>query len=312
MSRNFEMLQQAEQSRNLFRSAVVATPISTPQVAPAQTEPQPRQTEKPDTDERPAQSSFSDLEKAAAAPSGLASRSWISRLRTILHRATGGSVEATSNRGNIDFKNMALQEEIKLVERVFLGPDTGLNRMILFSGVDKAEGGARVCARTAHALASRTHGSVCMIDLDQSSRSLQRHLGIGNSPGLSEALLQSDSIRHYAQPLTLNNLWMIPCGGAADHPQVMRNSERIKIRFEELRRQFDFVLLNAPSMSMTVHLTQLAKLADGVIFVIEANSTRRETTRRLKESLQEIQARVLGVVLNDRSFPIPESVYRKL
>ena len=129
---------------------------------------------------------------------------------------------------------------------------------------------------------------------------------------IDEAMLQSASIRHYAQPLTLNNLWMIPCGGAADHPQVMRNSERIKIRFEELRRQFDFVLLNAPSMSMTANLTQLAKLADGVIFVIEANSTRRETTRRLKESLQEIQARVLGVVLNDRRFPIPASVYRKL
>jgi Mrp family chromosome partitioning ATPase len=53
-------------------------------------------------------------------------------------------------------------------------------------------------------------------------------------------------------------------------------------------------------------------LSDGVIFVVEANSTRRETTKRFKESLEEVRVRVLGVVLNDRTFPIPESVYRKL
>jgi Mrp family chromosome partitioning ATPase len=46
--------------------------------------------------------------------------------------------------------------------------------------------------------------------------------------------------------------------------------------------------------------------------VIEANSTRRETTRKAKESLEAANVRLLGAVLNKRTFPIPEVFYRKL
>ena len=84
------------------------------------------------------------------------------------------------------------------------------------------------------------------------------------------------------------------------------------MRFEELRAEFDYILINAPTMGTTANLTLLGQMADGVIFVVEANSTRRETTKQFKESLEEAHVRVLGVVLNNRTFPIPEAVYRKL
>jgi Mrp family chromosome partitioning ATPase len=48
------------------------------------------------------------------------------------------------------------------------------------------------------------------------------------------------------------------------------------------------------------------------VLVVEANSTRRETVRELMEELQMLRTRVLGVVLNNRTFPIPEAIYHKL
>ena len=53
-------------------------------------------------------------------------------------------------------------------------------------------------------------------------------------------------------------------------------------------------------------------MADGVVLVIEANSTRREAARMAKETFESANVKLLGAILNNRTFPIPESLYRKL
>lgn len=315
MSRNFEMLQQAEQGRTLFQSPAPSAPQPAPQLVPEQVEPVRQEIVLPMEPERVtrAQAAGVGTANGTTAPAVADLLPW----RLWLHAAgnwlgTRSIRQARPARGNINYKNMSQQEEVKLVERIFLGPDAGSNRVVLFSGVDRAEGGARICARAARTLAARVHGSVCILDADLQSRSLQQHLRMESVPGFCEAVMQSGPIRHYARLLALSNLWMMTSGGEGAHSQAPLNSDRMRVRFDELRRQFDYILINAPSLGTTANLAQFAQLADGVIFVVDANSTRRETTKQFKENLQELRVRVLGVVMNDRTFPIPESVYRKL
>jgi len=56
----------------------------------------------------------------------------------------------------------------------------------------------------------------------------------------------------------------------------------------------------------------LGQLADGMILVLEAHNTRRVAARRTKEILEASNVRLLGTVLNGRTFPVPERIYRKL
>src|SRR5258708_13697834 len=56
----------------------------------------------------------------------------------------------------------------------------------------------------------------------------------------------------------------------------------------------------------------MGQLADGVILVLSAQRTRRVTARNVKEGLERAEARILGTVLSDRDFPIPERIYRRL
>jgi len=314
------MIQKAEQSRTLFQSPVEAPPP--PPKPPVQVAV--AEQAAPETLEekilrhgnlRASQPGVQNGHLAGAAkPSqgnGSVSRpSWLRTAITFLGLSSDG--ESHEIPRSLDYQSMALQEEIKLVERIFLSQDSGSNRVILFSGVDDADGGARVCAQAAQTLAAQIHGSVCVLDADLHSRSLQRQFLVKNTSGISEALLQSGPVRNYAHSLPPGNLWIITSGGETLNPQVPLNSDRMRVRFDELRRQFDYILINAPSISTTAQLTQFGQLSDGVIFVVKANSTRRGTTRQLKESLEELRVRVLGVVLNDRTFPIPDSVYRKL
>jgi hypothetical protein len=46
--------------------------------------------------------------------------------------------------------------------------------------------------------------------------------------------------------------------------------------------------------------------------VLGAHSTRRATARKIKETLEAAQARILGTVLSERTFPVPERIYRRL
>jgi Mrp family chromosome partitioning ATPase len=79
----------------------------------------------------------------------------------------------------------------------------------------------------------------------------------------------------------------------------------------ELRTLFKYVVIHLPLHSDRASIVP-SFAGDGLVLVVEANSTRRETVRELMEELQMLRTRVLGVVLNNRTFPIPEAIYHKL
>jgi len=81
---------------------------------------------------------------------------------------------------------------------------------------------------------------------------------------------------------------------------------------KELRAEFDYVLVDAPPVNLYADAILLGQLADGVVLVVQANSTRRETARKVKETLQAAKVNLLGTVLDKRTFPIPEPFYRRL
>jgi Mrp family chromosome partitioning ATPase len=86
----------------------------------------------------------------------------------------------------------------------------------------------------------------------------------------------------------------------------------MKTRIDELRGEFDYVLIDSPPLNIYADGVTLGKLADGLVLVLEANSTRREAAARVAENLRAAQVRVVGAVLNKRTFPIPESLYHRL
>jgi len=96
-----------------------------------------------------------------------------------------------------------------------------------------------------------------------------------------------------------------------DAPSLL-TSERLKNRFTELRKEFDFVLVDAPPLSRYADAITLGQVTDGFVLVLEANATRREVAQMAADSLRAAQIRILGAVLNKRTFPIPSLLYKKL
>jgi Mrp family chromosome partitioning ATPase len=86
----------------------------------------------------------------------------------------------------------------------------------------------------------------------------------------------------------------------------------MRLRLAELRQYFEYVLIDAPALSLGRDSIVLGRAAEGVILVLKANSSRREAARKAVQDLQNAGVRILGAVLNQRTFPIPQVIYDKL
>jgi protein-tyrosine kinase len=202
-------------------------------------------------------------------------------------------------------------EVFDLVQRLFLRVNDWTPRCVVFFSFGGAPEGGSVCARAAEALSAHSTGTVCVVDANFNAPTMHDLYSIENSSiGFSEALIQTEPLESYAHQVQESNLTVIPAGSNLLAWMSALASETARQRIAELRARFDYVLIEAPADATISSAVMLSQLADGAVVVVEANDTRREVVRNAIDELVAANVRVLGAVLNNRRFPIPESLYR--
>lgn len=208
-------------------------------------------------------------------------------------------------------QKLAYEEIAKLVQRLFLrGGQAGGPRVVSFSGIARDDRSSWICACAGESLAVLAHTSVCVVDANFWSPQLHTHFNTDNRTGLSDALSTEGLIQNFATPISTGNLWLMPSGSA--NGPLYTHVERSRARFAELRKEFHYILISAPPLTRETEAILMGQLADGIVLIVEANQTRRECVRQLKEHLDTAQVPLLGAVLDQRTFPIPQFLYRKL
>jgi len=207
-----------------------------------------------------------------------------------------------------EFDNAPDEELRRFVRSVFLSSNGHEQREVMFCGVDGGSESSSVCARTARILAATSSKPVCIVEANLRSPRLSGVFGIKR-----KVVPFDHSIPTREQcSLVAPNLWLTGVnflGG--DHGMMLPGAE-LKHRLAKLRDSFAYVLVDGPGASASEDVVILGQAAGVAILVIEANSTRKVAARKAKETLEQAGVRVLGSVLNNRTFPIPENLYSKL
>jgi capsular exopolysaccharide synthesis family protein len=170
-------------------------------------------------------------------------------------------------------------------------------RRVLVTSASGGEGRSTVVANLGVAL-SQSEQRVLIIDADVRRAQQHRLFDLGRSPGLVDYLLAEASLADVVRRTATRGLSLITAGRPVAAPAEPLSSRRMSELLEFSATQFDVVLLDAPAVLDVADTRVLAPLADGVLVVARAGTVTREALRQVRRSLQQVHARVLGVVLN--------------
>ena len=139
---------------------------------------------------------------------------------------------------------------------------------------------------------------VLLIDADMRKPRLHSIFGVQNKFGLSNLIGGSPDIALALKNTPAPTLMVLPSGPVPPNPSELLGSTRMGKLLEVLRAKFDVVILDCTPLIAVTDATVLATKVDGVILVIKSGATRRKILQRAVKQLQDVQATIIGAVLN--------------
>jgi len=194
---------------------------------------------------------------------------------------------------------------------VLLSSMGGPPKVILVTSALPQEGKSTTCINCAAVLAQQ--GSrVLLIDADMRRPKIQSALGIEPALGLSNLLTGSATIEDVVTPvLDIPNLFAIVSGPIPPQPAELLGSELMDKYLDLLRGQFDHIIIDSPpALSVTDSVILSAKV-DSVVIVVLAGRTRKEALRRVAQLFTQVNAKVMGTVMNGVDLSSPDHYYYK-
>jgi len=139
---------------------------------------------------------------------------------------------------------------------------------------------------------------VLLVDADLRRSELHRAFEVLNITGLTSLLLNDAERQECIVETDIPNLYVLPGGPPPPNPSELLGSQRMAQLIEEFQAFADVVLFDVPPVLACADAMVLASQTDGVVLVIDSRSTRREAATRALEMLRNVEAKVLGGVLN--------------
>ena len=181
-------------------------------------------------------------------------------------------------------------------------------KTLLVTSANPVEGKSVTAANMAAVIAQAGH-KVVLVDSDMRRPSQHRIFKLSRQFGLTDILRQADPVLdEYIQPTEIENLRVIATGQNPPNPAELLGSKRMQSLIEMLKRDNDMVIFDTPPCLPLADATILSRYVDGVILVLDAGRTRRDSALRAKNALERGGARILGAMLN-RVNPRGDSYY---
>lgn len=171
-------------------------------------------------------------------------------------------------------------------------------KVIALSSVRKDEGKTTTSRNVALAFARAGYRTL-LIDMDLRNAAMtglsERRSRI---VGLTDFLSGQSGFEQVISGTDYPNLEVIESGQTAPNPTGLLQSDYVARMLEELRKFYDYIIIDTPPIGTVIDAAIIAQQCDGVALVIEAGANRRREVQRALKQLEQTEATFLGVVLN--------------
>jgi len=169
-------------------------------------------------------------------------------------------------------------------------------KTLLITSADATEGKSLTTSNLAISMA-QSGLKVIILDADLRRPRMHEIFGLHPQGGLTGALLDGNPDGRL-QPVQVEGLEVLPAGELPPNPAELLGSRRMRELLDLLSQRADIVLLDSPPVLPVTDAAVLAREMDGVLLVVDSGHTRRGAVQQAIESLRQVGANVIGVVLN--------------
>jgi len=170
-------------------------------------------------------------------------------------------------------------------------------RVIAISSVDPGDGKTTTAVNVATVLALKTETRVLLVDCDLRRGQIGKLLGLPTSPGLTDVLSGANSLNEaVVQVKQFPSLYVLAGGTLLENPTEVLDSAGWRVLVTQLRKYFDYVILDTPPIGLIADSELIHEVSDGVILVVRPDSTTRSRCMSILATMST--KGLLGVILN--------------
>jgi exopolysaccharide transport family protein len=178
---------------------------------------------------------------------------------------------------------------------LFSSPDNPPKTILVTSFIPK-EGKTFITANLALVIAYAGE-SVLLIDADMRKPQLHKMFDLENRKGLSNVIMGEEPPIH--KSILHEKLDVMTCGPVPPNPAEILGSKRMAEFMEQMKGRYDKVVIDTPPISSVTDAVVLSRLADSIIYVVHGGMTTRETAMHGSKIMRDVDAKVIGAVLNN-------------
>lgn len=186
-------------------------------------------------------------------------------------------------------------------------------RCVLVCGASTGDGASTTAAGLAFAAAGQGSGRVLLIDGNIHSPSMPEMFGLNaEMPGLGSLLGNSPAIEALCTPTRIPGLFLMSAGTVPGNHLRLLDPPRLRGLLDALPSEFRLVILDGPAVNSYPESILYASQVDRVLFIVRARTTRGPVAAQALSRLSAAGGAQTDVVLNRRTYTIPQAIYRRL
>jgi len=225
-----------------------------------------------------------------------------------------GSIPKTVNNGklakDIRQNSLAVPAYHHLSEQIYLLMNDKKMKSVLITASSYTDGSTSVVANTSMYLAKKGH-RVLLVDANLRAPALHEAFKIPNNPGLADVLEGKTNFQEATQELD-NNLTILPAGKTSLNPMTILSTHTLPDILNAAKEKYELVLVDYPNLKNLKDVSILSSYLDGLILVVNEGKTRQHTLKALISPLGQDNSNMIGVILNNRQYVIPEIIYKRV
>lgn len=170
-------------------------------------------------------------------------------------------------------------------------------KTLLITSPKIGDGKSTIAANVAIFLA-KSGKKVLLIDTNTKSPTLHNYFSVENNEGFTHVLINQLHLKNVVRQTKVKNLHLITSGSVPYSTQDLFKSNFLEEALEEAKHLYDVIIVDSPPILEREDTKIVSSKCDGVIIVIREGVTDQESAIEAKRSLQIVNAKIIGVIMN--------------